>query len=143
MAYKKDQGRLARMAVFWTLAILIFWGCRSLYFTLGQQSEALGKALGGFRIPVLDLPGSPALLIAALVFSGAVFLLYRWMETPKTADMLIETESELKKVTWPTTQEVINSSVIVIVCVLFLMGFMALSDIVLARVAGLLLFGRG
>jgi preprotein translocase SecE subunit len=34
----------------------------------------------------------------------------------------------LRKVTWPTGQEVGNSSVVVILSVLFLMGFLAASD---------------
>ena len=54
--------------------------------------------------------------------------LQRWQARPKVADFLIETELELRKVTWPNWPEVFNSSMVVIATVLFLMGFLALSD---------------
>ena len=55
--------------------------------------------------------------------------------------MLIETESELRKVTWPTMPEAVRSSVVVIACVLFLMAFLASADWVLGRWAERLLLG--
>jgi preprotein translocase subunit SecE len=83
------------------------------------------------RIPILGVVVTPALLIAAIVFGGAVLLLYRWTESPKIADALIETESELRKVTWPTLNEAMGSSVVVIVTVLVLMSILAGADFVL------------
>ena len=52
-----------------------------------------------------------------------------------------EHAAELRKVTWPTGPEVINSSMVVVFCVLFLMGYMAAADWFLARLARVLLFG--
>jgi preprotein translocase subunit SecE len=133
MAYKQDQGRLARMAAFWTLAVLIFYGCVSLRGELaGRFAESMGSAIWtDGRIPILGVVVTPALLIAAIVFGGAVLLLYRWTESPKIADALIETESELRKVTWPTLNEAMGSSVVVIVTVLVLMSILAGADFVL------------
>ena len=136
MAYRKDQGRVARMAAFWTLAALIFYGCTSLRDTLiGFSPTGLGSAIGGIRIPILGMELTPALLIAALVLGVALWLLYRWEETPKNADLLIETESELRKVTWPSLEEAINGSWTVVFTVVFLMAFLAGADWVLARLA--------
>lgn len=137
-SYKPEQGRMARMATFWSLAILVFYGCYSLrgYLT---RFDSLSGAIGGLSIPILGIALSPAFLIAALLFGAAMFLLVRWQSTPKVADLLIETESEMKKVTWPTGTEVINSSVVVIVSVLVMMGFLALSDFVISQLAGALL----
>jgi len=140
MAYKKDQGRMARMAVFWCLAILIFWGCRSLNLQLGDWFPSLRRALGDMAIPVLGQELSPAFLIATAVFAIGIFVLWRWSETPKIADLMIETELELRKVTWPTMPEVVNSSIVVIVCVAVLMVFLAGSDYILGRIATRLLF---
>ena len=47
------------------------------------------------------------------------------------------------QVTWPTLEEAINGSVVVIICVVFLMAFMAGTDWVLGRVATTILLGRG
>ena len=57
------------------------------------------------------------------------------------ADLLIETESELRKVTWPTVPEAVRSSIVVIACVLFLMAFLAGADWLLGRWADRLLLG--
>jgi transcriptional antiterminator NusG len=74
---------------------------------------------------MLGLSLNAALLIVVRCALGALWLLYRWHRTPKIADLLIETEAELRKVTWPTMPEAINSSIVVIVCVLFLMVYLA------------------
>ena len=144
MGYKSEQGRMARMAAFWTLAVLLFYGASSLNGTLaGQFREALGQPMVESmpKVPVLGFELTPAFLISALVFGAAVFLLYRYLEAPKRADLLIETEHELRKVTWPTMQEVINSSTVVVLFVLLLMGFLAFSDWILARLTRIILFG--
>lgn len=143
MAYKKDQGRMARMAAFWSLAILIFYGCTSLHTYLPRLWDGLGKTFWkGASVPVLGLELNAALLITAVVLAGSLTLLYRALEKPKNADLLIETENELRKTTWPTLDDAVKSSVVVIVCVLFLMGFLAACDFVLGRWAVLILTGR-
>jgi preprotein translocase SecE subunit len=78
-----------------------------------------------------------------LILAGSLALLYRWQQAPKQADLLIETESELRKVTWPTLSETMTSSIVVMLCVLFLMAFLAGSDVLLGRWASYLLTGRG
>ena len=141
--YKKDQGRMARLTAFWTLAVLTFYGCMSLHATLTGRVKPLAQPLvESFpSIPVLGTDLTGAFLIAAVVCAAGIFLLLRFLEKPKYADMLIETEQELRKVTWPTGQEVVNSSVVVVICVLFLMGFLAASDWFLAKVTQVILFG--
>jgi preprotein translocase SecE subunit len=144
MAYRKDQGRMARMAAFWSLAVLLFYGCTSLNGELtARWTSSLGQPLmAGFdRVPVLGIQLTGAFLIATVLFAGGMFALYRWLERPKSADLLIETEQELRKVTWPSGNEVVNSSIVVIVCVMFLMGYLAFADWFLARVTRVLLFG--
>lgn len=143
MAYKKDQGRMARMAAFWTLAILSVYGCTRLHGELTARFDSMAQPLLGTRIPFLGLDLTPALLIAFVLAAGALTLLYRYLERPKNADLLIQTESELRKVTWPTLQDTINSSMVVLLTVLILMAFLAGSDFVLGKWANLILLGPG
>ena len=141
MAYKKDQGRVARMATFWVLAAFIFYGCTSLRDTLiAMQPETFGRSLG-FKIPVLGMEGTVALVVSGLVLALCLWLLHRWENKPKNAEMLIETENELRRVTWPTVEESVNGSWTVVVTVLFLMAYLAASDWVLARIAHRILIG--
>ncbi|MBI5431394.1 MAG: preprotein translocase subunit SecE [Planctomycetes bacterium] len=140
--YKKDQGRYARLASFWVLAVLVFYGSTSMHTSLSSAFDGkLAEAIGGITVPVFSIKLSPSFLIASTVCLGGIWFLYRWLETPKIADLLIETETELKKVTWPTTPEVINSSIVVVVCVLFLMAYLAGADWVLAKITSHWLFG--
>ena len=134
----------ARMTAFWVLATLIFYGCSSLRAELTSMSpETLGAPIQGMRVPILSLDFSPALIISALVLATCLWLLYRWEQKPKNADLLIETEAELRKVTWPTVDEAVKSSMVVIFCVVFLMGFLAACDFVLGRWAIYILTGGG
>lgn len=147
MTYKKDQGRLARLVVFWVLGLLAFYGCYAFYGQVLKRyfPEALGQPLveGMKKIPVLGIEFNGAFLVAAALFAVLLWVLHRWQNTPKVADLLIETEAELRKVTWPTFPEAVNSSIIVIVTVIFLMAFLAGADWLLGSFATRLLTGQG
>lgn len=143
MAYRKDQGRMARMATFWSLTVLLAYGCIRMRSELsGWKPDSLGTGLGGIEIPLVGLPLSPALLLAIGAFVVGLIFLNRTVEKPKNADLLIETESELRKVTWPTLDETIDGSIVVMVVVVFLMAFMAGADLVLGEVFTRILTGR-
>ena len=132
-SYKPEQGRVVRMAAFWSCALLALFGCTTLHTWL-TSFDSLGAPIGGIEIPVVAVPLSGAFLIATAVAVGALWALHTWQQKPKQADLLIETEAELKRVAWPTLDEVINSSIVVIVFVVFLMGYLAGADYVLGRV---------
>jgi preprotein translocase SecE subunit len=144
MAYKKDQGRLVRMAAYWSLALLILYGCRSFYTILPSWSQSLGKPLleSMPKIPILGWNLNGALLISGLVLGAAWYLLYRWQQTPKVADLLIDTETELTKVTWPTMSDAVNSSLVVVAVVLFLMTYLAGTDALLGLWTSRVLLGK-
>lgn len=134
---------MARMATFWSLAILLAYGCVRMRTELTSwQPDGLGSAIGGVRVPLVGLPLSPALLIALTAFGLGMFFLNRTLEKPKNADLLIETEHELKKVTWPSLDETVDGSIVVMVVVLFLMGFMAGADYLLGEVFSRIIIGR-
>lgn len=144
MAYKKDQGRLARMAAYWSLALLILYGCRSFYMILPTWSESLGKPLSASmpKLPILGWSLNPALLITGVMLGAAWYVLYRWQQTPKVADLLIDTETELTKVTWPTMTDAVNSSLVFVAVVLFLMAFLAGTDALLGLWTTRVLLGK-
>ncbi len=139
--YREEQGRLARMFAFWACVLLLLFGCSFLHGILVQFSS-LRTPLGGIRIPVVGVDLSTAFLIALAVFVVGVIAIQRWQAKPRTADLLIETEAELRKVTWPGLQEVINTSIVVVLCVLILFALLAAADWFLARVMRYLLLGE-
>ena len=138
--YREDQGRLVRMGAFWGCVLLLLFGCTFLHGLL-VQNDSLQQPINGIRIPVVGVDLTPAFLIALGVFVVGTIAIARWQARPKVADLLIETESELRKVTWPTMTEVVNSSMVVVFTVLLLFGFLAAADWLLARVMKYLLLG--
>jgi preprotein translocase SecE subunit len=145
MAYKPEQGRITRTVAFWTLTLLLVYGCMSLNDTLGIQIPTLGTAFDDDKatLPILSWKLTPALLITLAVFGAGLFFLMRYLNRPKVADLLIETENELRKVTWPTFNEALNSSFVVIACVALLMAFLAGADWWLGWAVGRVLLGGG
>jgi preprotein translocase SecE subunit len=139
-AYKSEQGRMVRMGAFWVLALLYMYGCMSLHQTLSGFVDRLNEPLLG-SLPILGWRLTGSFLISALLFLSGFYGLWSWHQTPKVADLLIETEAELQRVTWAKMPDVINSSIVVIIFVLFLMAFLAGADIVLSRIFGYILTG--
>ena len=61
---------------------------------------------------------------------GAIgFTLYRLLNRPRVADMLIDTEGELRKVTWPTFADTWKGTLAVVVTVTFLLVFLTTADL--------------
>lgn len=137
---RQEQGRMARMFAFWSLVLFLAFGCSFLHTQLVGRIEALRPPIGGLVLPIVAIKVNGAFLISLILFVGGTLLIYRWQQKPKVSELLIETEQELKKVTWPTTPEVINSSIVVIICVLILMAYLAGVDWFFGRVFEALLF---
>ena len=143
MAQLKNQGRMARMAVFWSLAALLFFGATWLHTELKVSAEFFRKSLipGVEKLPFIGAAPSLALLIAAAILIFGLLWLNKWVNKPNISETLTETENEMRKVTWPTLDEAINGSFVVIVAVLFLMAFLAGTDYVLTRITHRFLLG--
>jgi preprotein translocase subunit SecE len=102
--YKKGQGRYTR-AITWAAA-----------FGLAVISAVnLTRFLDGYRLPLIVQFGVPVLLVI-----GVALLVFWLVNRPNTADFLIATEGEMKKVSWSSRKEVIGSTKVVIITTLVL-----------------------
>jgi len=113
--YKPAQGSFARLTASMGLILATFLGCRELYSWI--QSKGDVSLLGGAafqHLPLLGVPFSWKFLLCVAVFIGMVWLIRHWMTRPGTVDTLIETEMEMKKVSWPTKDESMNATWVVI-----------------------------
>lgn len=111
--YKPSQGRFVRQATFIAIALVVAFGCFSL-------SSGL---LGSYQQPVrVGVPLAVWLLLCWIAF--------RVVNVPRFADFLISVESEMEKVVWPGRKQVLQSTVVVIVTMLFLGAFLFSVDIV-------------
>lgn len=109
--YKRTQGRIARQATFGALAIIVAVGC----WLLSQQGLAWGSS---FRY------GLPLALLAL-----GLWLAFRVVNYPPFADFLISVEAEMAKVTWPTWQELVRGSTVVMFTIFALAGVLYAYDV--------------
>ena len=135
--YKKGQGSIARLLSLIGCLLLLFWGGWSFWIWL-QGFTSLSESL--LEVPTVGLNIDFALLIAiGVLLAGGAALVWT-LNRPRLVDLLIETEAEMKKVSWPSRQEAWNSSIIVVVTVVVMMGLLFVYDFVLNKVF-LVLFG--
>lgn len=111
--YKPNQGRMVRQVTFIAIALAVAFGCFSLASGL----------LGGEDQPIQV--GVPLGIWVVLCWVA-----FRVVNVPRFADFLISVESELEKVVWPGRKQVMQSTIVVIVTMLFLGVFLAVVDFV-------------
>jgi len=116
--YKKGQGKYTRFVTLASaVALAVF------------AAAALSEFLKGYELtkdPFIRF-GVPSLIVAAI---GLVTL---WLTNrPKTADFLIATEGEMKKVSWSSKKEVIGSTKVVVITTFVLAVILFAVDLVFA-----------
>lgn len=137
--YKQDQGRYARGVTMLLMTILWYYGCWTLYYFL-HWPWAQGKLVDAL-IPVVNLPINPALIISIVAFFAGELLMIKYLNRPKFCNLLIETETEMKKVTWPSWGDSFNSSIVVLIGVIFFMIYLGCADILLNIIFSKIIFG--
>jgi preprotein translocase subunit SecE len=119
--YKRTQGRMVRQTTMFSMIIivlLIAWRARK---TLVGLTDIDGWNIG---IPL-------GVLVLGLWFS------FRIVHLPRFADFLIAVEAEMNKVSWPSTTELIKSSLVVIIVIFLLTGILFGYDLLWRAVLGL------
>ncbi len=140
--YKPGEGAIARGTTFWILAGFAFLAARR-YFLWSQRWDFSEKDLLGADLPVLGFPLTPGFLISLAIFGLLAYGVLRLLNFPKFADLLIDTELEMKKVTWPSFDEARKASLVVIACVVVMVVFLTLSDLGLEKVFFGWIYGGG
>jgi preprotein translocase subunit SecE len=70
----------------------------------------------------------PILFPCIVIFLVGAWLVFLYLNKPKVADFLIETEGELKKVSWPQRKEFLGASLAVLIIILFIVFYLYLID---------------
>jgi len=143
--YKDGQGLVTRRIAFWTGVGLAAWGSRDLWIWLQgfgalQRPIITGRVLG-FDLTHLPLGGpvlSLSVVFAALVGISALAWVSWYLKRPWLADMLIETEAEMKKVSWPAWDEALAATKVVSVAVVAFTLVLLVFDVVITWVMKLL-----
>jgi len=119
--YKKGQGKYTRVLTVLSVLLLAIIG-----------AYVLSKRLAGFTSTYVrfGIPTAVVLIVGALVL---------WLvNRPKSADFLIATEGEMKKVSWSSKKEVIGSTKVVIVATFFMAALLYAVDLLFIYLFSLL-----
>jgi preprotein translocase SecE subunit len=93
------------------------------------QVDALHKPLMETPLPV-----SWGILVSSAAFLYGMWAVFHLLlNHPQRVDFLIETETELRKVAWPTRREYLGASVVVIVIVMLVALYLTGVDLILNR----------
>lgn len=138
--YKPGQGTATRRIAYAIGVGFLFWGCFDLWVWL-QGFTVLQKPLMQGALRNLPLGGpavSPSLLLAVALFLGGWAWVTRYLKTPWLANLLIETEGEMKKVSWPGQEEAWGATKVVTVTVVIFTLTLLFFDFGIAKVMKLL-----
>jgi preprotein translocase subunit SecE len=133
--YKRNQGRIARQATFFTLLAIIALGAWRLHLWMGGAglvAESAASAGGNWLVDFLY--ASRSYLVPLLVFVIGGWIAFRVVQMPAFADFLISVEAEMSKVAWPSRSELFKASLVVILTIFFLAALLATYDFVLTLV---------
>jgi len=118
--YKRSQGKIARQVTFAVIAIsfiIASWRfyvfvsfSNTLTSLFGLVPQSLQERTHDFGMVIL-----PCLLLGCGVWGA-----YRIVNFPRFADFLIAVEAEMNKVSWPSRQELVRSSIVVIFVIFFM-----------------------
>ncbi len=123
--YKPGQARLSRTITLLAGWFLIAWGCRSLLRTIPLLwlggADAWNQILGDAsdrdawraNLVVVNEKFSPAFSISAALLVVGAFWWWRFLNRARWAELLIDMETELRKVSWPTPSDAWQSTLVV------------------------------
>ena len=115
--YKKNQGKYTRWITFAALVGLAVIGA-------GRLSDVLG----GYTDNIFYQYGIPTVLVVVVTW-----LAFWFVNRPKSADFLIATEGEMKKVSWSSKKEIIGSTKVVIVFTFLIAAILFGVDLIFMR----------
>jgi len=126
--YKPDQGVYARGTTFWVLSSYATLAGYRFHLEL-QRFDWANRRFTEGNVPVLGFPLTPCNLLGLVVCLCLIYGVWWLVNFPRLTDLLIDTEQELRKITWPNVEDSKNASVVVLGCVVFMLVFLGLADL--------------
>ncbi len=134
---KEGQGMIVRTVAGVILVGLLAFGCASL-------ANAVNAAWWDGQIiptvPFFEFQISNGYLVSFALFMIGCFGVYtQVVNHPDVAEFLIETETELRKVSWPEAGEFLNATIVVLIAIFLIAVFLGLADIIFVRLVNLMI----
>jgi preprotein translocase SecE subunit len=131
---KPGQGRWSRLSAYVGFGVIALFAAVALHRLPSLDSKwYLGeKGLASVGFLGRDFALRPVFFPAAALFLGSMLAFHVFVNRPKAAEFLVETQGEMKRVSWPTRREWIGSTIVVLVLVAILSLFLFGVDQVLS-----------
>lgn len=130
--YKAGEGKLTRRVAFYSLLILSIWGFKELASTIVRWEWAR-QTLIDFPLPYYGQALTIGVLVCLALNVLVAFYIFKYLNSEKPASLLIDTETELKKVSWPTWEDARHSTVIVLIFVAACAAYLTVVEFALAK----------
>jgi preprotein translocase SecE subunit len=126
-------GKWVRLSALAGVAVMAAFGAHSFY-KLPSSGSLWWKVIAETSIVGLAVPLRPILFPALGIFGTVMLMAYAAQNFERSADFLIETEGEVKKVSWPARKEYLGSAFVVVVVIAVVSIFLWAADEGLSRV---------
>jgi preprotein translocase SecE subunit len=125
---KPGQASAARWTAYILAALLVGMGVRSLFATFNRPGE-------GVLAPGLPVVGDLTWIkiICVSVFILGMYAVHRAFNRERSVDLLIETEQELRKVSWPSGRDVKSATLVVSIVTVVMGAILFWADWLLER----------
>ena len=131
-AYKSGQGSFIRLLVSVAVLLVTFLGAMELYSWIQDTNDESLIPIHVFEdLPLLGVTFTRKFVLFVGLGLGLWWLIRRALRKPSRVDALIETELEMKKVSWPTGAEARNATWVVVLVTIILTASLAFFDIAL------------
>jgi preprotein translocase SecE subunit len=127
--YRPEEGHRSRAIGGLSLAALMVYGAFSFFEWLPADWKAPLPKIGDLLSE--DFRLSVGSIMSVLLGVGFLIGIYKLINFPRFVDFLVETEAELKKVSWASRRQVITESIVVVATVLILGVYIFLIDTVI------------
>lgn len=124
---KPGQGAWVRTSAYGGMAALALFGAYALHelppLTSGWSDDLVKQVVFGktFALKPIFFPAAAFFLLWMLGFHAVA-------NSPRATDFLIETQSEMRKVSWPARKEWVGSTIVVLVVMSALALFLSAAD---------------
>jgi preprotein translocase SecE subunit len=144
-SYRRGAGRRVRTFATFLLVALLAWMCYALMQygntrldrLVGNEDPFFGSELISSGSALTEWV-TPSAIGAVVIFALGLYGLRRWLNRPKFADLLIETEAELKRVRWAPKKEVNRATVVVLYFVFWFTLLLFVYDLTFTMGTGML-----
>lgn len=130
--YRQGQGKRARLMVFFLIGLLGFYLSYSFYQSSAGWIGTYLFNLGGLDIEIRHIGAVVFVLLSVIAIFIAI------VKSKRSVDFIIETESEMEKVSWPSAADTRSSTTVVLITILILSVFLFIVDYVFAALMNLL-----